>query len=740
MSHNVLYRSGAILGLAIALMVACPVIGATNLYVTQLATGLERPLQIASAPHDARWLYVAEQRSGKIQIIDTLDGSVRPTPFLQLPTSFLGTGPEQGLLGMAFDPDYANNGLFYVNYVTPTRQTVVERYRVSATDPYQLELSSAETVLRFQRPGGFHNGGWLQFSPTDGYLYISSGDGGGANDNGSGHTPGIGNAQDLNNNFMGKILRIDPDSDQFPDDPLRNYAIPETNPFANTAESREIWAYGLRNPWRNSFDRLTGDLYIADVGEQSREEVNFQSGSSPGGENYGWRLREGTIQNPSEVGGPAPPGAIDPIHDYPHTGAPDGGFSVTGGYVYRGGGIPQLEGHYLFTDFISEQVWSFEYANGSLRDFQNRTRQVVTTAGRIERVSSFGEDANGTLYATSLSSGAIYRFDAIVEGNDLVSFGSTWKYDDRGVAPESQWNTVGFSDQAWESGAAPLGYNDSHIVTTVDYGGNADQKNATTFLRRSFPIDDTRLIDSLSLGLMVDDGAAVYLNGVEVLRTSNLAPGATHTTFANYLNAPAVEGPNERSISGFLIDPKLLINGLNVVAVEVHQHAPNSSDMTFDLRLAANALTQVGDFDLDSAFTAADAAMLCEEIARESQGNMYDLDENGVVDRNDLTYWIESIAETFEGDLNLDGRVDALDLAAIQANLFNAETTWLSGDLNCDGMTDTSDFHIWLANRGQMRPAGSQVVPEPSALFAASLLVAMVVMTRRKAVGVIPGP
>lgn len=376
----------------------------------RVASGLSRPIFVTFAPGDETRLFIAEQHSGRIKILDLGTLTVNATPFLTV--TGLSTGSEQGLLGLAFHPSYASNGYFYVNFTDSGGTTRIRRYTVSG-DPNVANPGSATAVLSYSQPQSNHNGGWLGFGP-DGYLYIASGDGGSANDSGTGHTAGIGNAQDITDNLLGKMLRIDVDGDDFPGDPDRNYAIPATNPFVGISGDDEIWAYGLRNPWRCSFDRSTGDLYIGDVGQGSREEIDVQPAASTGGENYGWRLREGTIQTPS-VGGPKPPGAIDPIYDYTHGSGSTQGFSVTGGYVYRGP-IPSLQGKYFFADYVTERIWSVTWDGSSpstfdgtnYTDFTNWTATLVPPVGTINNISSFGEDFFGNLYIVDLG-GEVFR-------------------------------------------------------------------------------------------------------------------------------------------------------------------------------------------------------------------------------------------------------------------------------------------------------------------------------------------
>ena len=366
----------------------------------RVAAGLDSPLYVTAPPGDFDRLFIVE-KTGAIRILDLNTGSVLAAPFLDLPGANLTTDSERGLLGLAFHPDYATNGLFYVNFTDVDGDTVIRRYQVSSGDPNVADSGTAITLLTFDQPFANHNGGWMDFGP-DGFLYISSGDGGSGNDPDN-------RAQDIND-LLGKILRIDVNGDAFPADPNRNYAIPADNPFVGTAGLDEIWAYGLRNPWRPSFDALTGDFYIADVGQSAREEVNFQNADSPGGENYGWRLREGTIATPG-VGGPPPPGAIEPVYDYAHGTGLFQGRSVTGGYVYRGP-IEDLQGQYIFGDFISSQIWSIEVdrSSGTLvpGSLMSLTQEFTPDVGSIGLISSFGEDAAGNLYVVDFG-GEIFR-------------------------------------------------------------------------------------------------------------------------------------------------------------------------------------------------------------------------------------------------------------------------------------------------------------------------------------------
>jgi glucose/arabinose dehydrogenase len=423
-AHGRARRPAAALGIALLCWLAPAPLplaraAAADFEVVRVATGLSLPLYLTAPPGDTSRVFIVEQRDGTTGRVRVLDlGSLTLGTFLEVPG--VSTGNEQGLLGLAFHPDYAINGLFYVNYTDAGAITRIVRYSVSG-DPDVADAGSAAAVLSIAQPQSNHNGGWMAFGP-DGFLYIGSGDGGGSDDNDTGHTAGTGNAQDITNNLLGKLLRIDVDGDDFPADANRNYAIPADNPFVGVSGDDEIWAYGLRNPWRAGFDRATGDLYIGDVGQSSREEIDVQPAASAGGENYGWRLREGTISTPTGgVGGAAPPGAIDPIYNYLHGAGSFQGNSVTGGYVYRGPAA-SLQGHYFFADFINSRLWSLRwdgsdpstFDGSNFTDLADRTSDpdFAPDQGTLVNISSFGEDASGNLYIVSLG-GDVFRISAL---------------------------------------------------------------------------------------------------------------------------------------------------------------------------------------------------------------------------------------------------------------------------------------------------------------------------------------
>ena len=366
-----------------------------DLVLAPLISGLNSPVAVRHAGDGSGRLFIVEQGG----VIRTWDGTAMlPTPFLNI-TSAVLSGGERGLLGLAFHPDYGNNGFFYVNYTydfDPTGsvddRTRIARYSVSAGNPDVADPGET-VILEIDQDFSNHNGGDIHFGP-DGYLYIGMGDGG------SGGDPNN-RAQDRTQ-LLGKMLRIDVDG------PPRgvitgcglvaNYAIPLDNPFVGDGNAcDEIWAYGVRNPWRFSFDRRTGAMFIGDVGQNMWEEIDLQPASSSGGENYGWRCYEGTHEyNTTGCSGPY----IDPILEYQHL---NGRNSITGGYAYRGHGIAGFDGTYMFADFGTGEIW-FATPNGGW----SATVWTNTSFG----ISAFGEDEDGEIYVADLFGGTVSRFES----------------------------------------------------------------------------------------------------------------------------------------------------------------------------------------------------------------------------------------------------------------------------------------------------------------------------------------
>jgi glucose/arabinose dehydrogenase len=371
--------------------------GDTPLTSERVTSGLTRPIYATHAPGDDTRLYIIEKQ-GRIRVLNLKTGVVQAlgSEFLNIDSLVGGgttTNDERGLLGLAFHPEYQTNGLFYVYYTNNSSDTIVSRYEV--TSPDSADASSASLVLFVDQPFSNHNGGWIGFGPNDGYLYIATGDGGSSCDPGQ-------RAQDITNQLLGKMLRIDVDGGS-------PYAIPAANPFVGITGDDEIWSFGLRNPWRPSFDRATGDLYLADVGQFAWEEISFQSAASPGGENYGWDCTEGNACPVSGCAagacGCADADLVSPFHVYSHSL----GCSITGGYVYRGCAVPDLQGTYFFADYCSARIWSGRYDGTGFTDFMDRTVELDPGALSISNIASFGEDLRGEVYICDQSGGEVFR-------------------------------------------------------------------------------------------------------------------------------------------------------------------------------------------------------------------------------------------------------------------------------------------------------------------------------------------
>ncbi|MGE0179731.1 MAG: PQQ-dependent sugar dehydrogenase [Sphingomonas sp.] len=374
--------------------------GQDSFRVARVGTGFASPVFVAPVPDNSGRVFVVQQ-AGLIRILNPANGSVAPTPFLDVTTQTTTNG-ERGLLGLATAPDFATSGNFYVFLTNLAGNIEVRRYRTLAGNRDQADPASGDLILAIPHPGqSNHNGGWIGFGP-DGFLYVATGDGGGAGD------PG-GNAQNRNS-LLGKILRIDVAGDAFPGDPSRDYVIPAGNPFAAGGGAPEVWAFGLRNPYRNSFDAVTGQLWIADVGQGAREEIDLMR-PTDGGANFGWNVVEGT----ANFTGPPQAGFTPPVAEYAHGNGPREGNSVTGGYVYRGP-VEALRGQYIFADFVRPNIWSFPIdrvaigATLASSQFVLRNADFAPDAGSINNVASFGVDQAGNLYIVDYD-GEIFRIE-----------------------------------------------------------------------------------------------------------------------------------------------------------------------------------------------------------------------------------------------------------------------------------------------------------------------------------------
>ncbi len=369
-------------------------VSAQNLQATEVASGFTSPVYLCAPDGDANRLFVVEQR-GIIKIIK--NGVVLGAPFLDIDALTNGGG-ERGLLGMAFHPDYDQNGRFYVSYTDTSNRSMVREYTVSGNPDIADAGSFTDIFGPLNQPFSNHNGGCIQFG-GDGMLYLGLGDGGSADD------PGNRSQNPLN--LLGKMLRFDVD--------IASPFIPADNPFVGDASTLdEIWSLGLRNPWRFSFDRDTGDLWIGDVGQNAWEEVDFEPAGA-GGRNYGWRCMEGTsctglsgcTCNDIEL--------TDPVHEYGHAA----GCSITGGYRYRGQQMTDFVGRYFFTDYCAGTVWSFDFAGSVKSDLQDHTGDLAIPGG--ENPTSFGEDGLGELYIVDAAGGQIWRIEQECQG-DATSY------------------------------------------------------------------------------------------------------------------------------------------------------------------------------------------------------------------------------------------------------------------------------------------------------------------------------
>lgn len=370
----------------------------TPLTTETVVTGLQNPV-VVTAPRGDDRLFIVEQHTALIRVADA-SGNLLPTPFLDVGDENVSHGGEQGLLGLAFHPDYESNGFFFIYYTDVDGHSNLVRYTVSAGDPDVADPNSATEILFVEQVSQFHHAGDLKFGPFDGYLYVSLGDGGGAD--------GFSCSSQDPTSLKGKVLRIDVDQGL-------PYTIPPSNPFVGFPAFRdEIWSYGFRNPWRMSFDRVTGDLFIGDVGNGWREEINFQR-SGQGGSNFGWPIMEADICHGTETcSGSVPncfaPTLKAPIHHYTHVGF-WGPCATIGGVTYQGCAIPDLRGTFFFGDHCFGKIWSFRFEDGTVSDYAYRTIELTQEGDYLTAISTFGEDGRGEVLFASFN-GNIYRIVA----------------------------------------------------------------------------------------------------------------------------------------------------------------------------------------------------------------------------------------------------------------------------------------------------------------------------------------
>jgi glucose/arabinose dehydrogenase len=380
--------------------------GTDAFQVRRVATGLNAPLYLTPLPDGSGRVLVVE-KAGLVRIIAPGPGTIATTPFLDIRTT-ISTDGERGLLGVALAPDYVTSGTAYA-YVTNLSGTIeVRKFQAAAGTRDRLDPATSDIIISIPHPGfSNHNGGWLDFGP-DGNLYLGVGDGGGSGDPNN-------NAQNTNA-LLGKLLRIDPTRDSYPNDPQRDYAIPAGNPYATTGGAPEVWLLGLRNPFRAGFDRTTGNLFIGDVGQGAIEEIDLVP-SGANGLNFGWNLREGTE---SYAGGANLASFTNPVAEYGHGSGSTQGNSVTGGYVYRGP-VEALQGQYFFGDFVNGNIWSVpvtqliqgQTVRGPV--FTLRRTAFTPSVGAISNIASFGLDQTGNLYIVDYD-GEVYVVEPLLVG------------------------------------------------------------------------------------------------------------------------------------------------------------------------------------------------------------------------------------------------------------------------------------------------------------------------------------
>jgi len=706
---------------------------AAQTYAKALLVAAEWPVFVASPSDDASRLFVGENLSGNIRILDPGTQNYQETPFLRIDDLPVVLDFEQGLLGMTFDPNFSTNGHFYVSYTGANSDIVFKRFTAlgdpstsTAADP-----SSGLTILRVPKLSAPHNGGWLGFGP-DGYMYVSTGDGGDSFDEGPGHTPGIGNAQDITDNLLGKILRLDVHGDAFPDDPNRNYAIPASNPFVGIEGDDEIWAYGFRNPWRASFDQLTGDLWVGDVGQNDREEINFIPAGSPGGLNFGWRLREGSIETPFPgIGGPSPPGAIGPMYEYSHIG-PDSDFTggaVIGGAVYRGP-VAAFGGHYLFGDFYGN-LWDLDPdavdISASVINIKDR---LIPGYGDLNFISSFGQDADGNLYITNLFGafgGEVFRVathaqDAVWNGNSAASGtpgnGVTW-------SSANNWTRGGFNDVAFaaeDNVIFDAGSSIQHINL------DADQTVAAITFTAPYTVENHKL--------RVLSGNITVASGVTATISSDLeADNANRSLRKLGGGTLIVDGHAGQTVvkEGTLggtgtFDHLTVKNGGTLIpggAAGAGRVGELSVDDSFRIESGGRLTMEIGGLDNSDPFQPQFDSLKIHGVAKLS-GVL----SVGFVDLG------QGLFEPVAGDqftlisaYQILGAFDALDLPPLWTGLAwvpilsATEFTLLvelrtPGDYNGDGLVDAADYVTWRKSVGSQGPklaadgSGPQGVPD----------------------------
>ncbi len=638
--------------LIFSIYLLCPIVmKSQTIDLLSFGTGFNKPVNIKNAGDDR--LFVVEQ-DGVIQILNS-DSTINTTPFLDingLVIDIFGIGDERGLLGLAFHPNYSNNGFFYVNYIDTNGNTIVSRFSVSNTDANIADPNSELVLLNITQPFSNHNGGDMAFG-LDGYLYISSGDGG------SGGDPGN-RAQDLNT-LLGKILRIDVNNTSNG----KNYSIPSGNPFFNDGDATtldEIWAYGLRNPWRFSFDRQIGDLWIADVGQGTFEEINMVS-STTSGLNYGWRCYEGnSVFNNTDC--PDASVLTFPIAEYSHSDSGNFKCSITGGYRYRGTIYSNFSGLYFFADYCSNEI-GFLKENGSNWDMSFST--VFDGNGW----TTFGEDINGELYIAGINSGTIYK---IVDADNTASL---W-YED------ADSDTFGNPNVSQTANSQPNGFVSDN--TDCDDTNANINPNATEIPDNG--IDEN--CDGLDSLTWYEDADNDTFGNPNVNQTANSQPNGFVSDNTDCDDTNANINPNATEIPDNGIDE-------NCDGIDTFTWYEDADGDTFgNPNISQTANTQPNGFVSDNTD--------CDDTNANINPNTTEIPDNGIDENCDgldsLTWYEDADNDTF-GNPNIsqtantqpNGFVsDNTDCDDTNANINPNATEILDNtiDENCDGIIEES--------------------------------------------------
>lgn len=630
--------------------------GSTPLSTRLIQNGLPQVAGVYAPDGDFERIFFL-QTQGIIRVYDIIEGQLLPVPFLNINSLVSGNGgnDERGMLGLAFHPDYMTNGHFFVHYTNNSGATTIARYTVSASNPNVADPSSAQVFLTQSQPFSNHNGGAIHFGPNDGYLYIGLGDGGAGDDP-------QGNGQNINT-LLGKMLRIDVDTAA----PPLQYSIPPDNPFAVTTGRDEIWAYGLRNPWQWSFDRENGDMYIGDVGQNQIEEIDVYLATAPGGANFGWRCMEGN--NCYLSGCTCNSAALtDPIHTYNHSQ----GFSVSGGYVYRGCAMPDMQGIYFFADFGTSQIWSLVYTGqptppSPALPVTNRTGELNPPGtASISNISAFGQDAYGEIYICEYFGGEVYK---IVPANiETLDCDGNYIVDDCQISAGTfvDCNTNGVIDACEIDAGTETDCNGNDIIDTCelaqfDCNGNGLHDTCEILDGLVDDCDGDGVPDSCQLA--TDD-----CNGNGVVDSCDIVNG---TSF----DCDTDGQPDDCQLAaGTATDCN---NNLILDACEIDAGFADDCD---------------GDGQIDGCEIAAGTAEDCNangviDSCDIVAGTSEDTDTNGIPDECELTPFIRS-------DCNGDGSVDISDPVSNLDGLFGggaAPQCLDACDANDDGNLDIAD-------------------------------------------------